>query len=153
MLSKEEYLKKIGKTKDVILPSGLKFTIQIIKGRQLAMEGNSAFFSSIDEANKNKIVQTLTKDQQKEQFKFMDKMICLAVAEPKLSLLPVQEQISIEDLSDEDYYCLVKEVTEFSIGGKGGQPSTFRKDESTDTIRSDGKEVRKATQPDNGQGY
>ena len=149
MLSKEEYLKKTGKTIEVIAPSGTVFTIQTIKGRQLAMEGNPAFFSSIDEANKNKIVPTMTKEQQKEQFKFMDKMICLAVADPKLSLEPIQEKLSIGDLSDEDYYCLVKAVTEFSIGGKDGQSSNFRKDKSPDNIRPDGKEVREVAKPNN----
>ena len=100
MSIKQEYKRKL--IKEVLLPSGFKFKIKSI---------GPLFVSRLMSDNN-----LTTEEIQKGSNKFNSVMLKEAVIDPKLSAEPTddEDELSVEDLTNEDVVFLLKEVISFS---------------------------------------
>lgn len=123
--SVNDYKSKQDNRKLVSLPSGSVFEIKKITGRDYLREGGLGLQSAVDISNpdvsaeKNKILfQKMTDEEKKKSLETTERMVVLAVTNPALSLVQESDKINIKDINDEDFYFLLKEITEFSFGKK-----------------------------------
>jgi len=109
----------------VKLPSDAVFEIKKITGRDYLREGGLGIQSAADFANpdvsteKNKIIfEKMSSEDKKKSIESTERMVVIAVTNPILSMTQEPDKICIKDLTDEDFYFLLKEITEFSFGKK-----------------------------------
>ena len=133
----ESYRSKNVQTKEVTLPSGEVFEIKKITTRDYIQNGGLQLSSASEIAGsseeKNKILWDKMNDgQKKQQLEATSKMIILAVINPPISYVKMDGKLCIEEITDEDYYFLLKEITSFSFGRQDLKP--FRQE--PDTVNS-----------------
>jgi len=155
--------------KEVVLPSGAAFIIRKISSRELVEKGletpvkrsqdiileanNAEAWSRLtDEQKKEQLTKTqerwqnLTAQQKKDQMIFNDQLISLGTVSPKLTAGEASADVlSVHEFDDDDYYALLKEISEFSWGKKVNE--FFRTEPEraqTDAGRS-GQEISPAT--------
>jgi len=143
------YLDKVNPTFDVTLPSGEVFKMRKITARDFIKEGGGALQSTkqiennTDEQNK-KVWNSLTEEQQLKQVEINDKIIVKAVVDPQLKTgKSSKEYLGVDDLSDADYYALLKEVTE--VMSDKESLKSFCDKPTTSTVGHDGETVQSET--------
>jgi len=146
-----EYRKKVSGEKEVSLPSGAVFKIKKITGRDFVKYGMLPLKSTMEIArakNNEEVVNKLTEEERKKQIEAMDRIIVIAVKEPKLSLEKKEGFLCIDELSDEDYYKLVTEITNFSFGGGGENLRPFRNEQNPVVSGQNGDKIWSSASPD-----
>ena len=117
-----DYRAKAGGEKEITLPSGAIFKIRKLTGRDFLQQGNFPIVSTKEIAQAKKDASStwlkMTNEQQREQMATLNRIIVLAVKEPKLSLIKEEGKLGIDELLDIDYYFLIQAITDFSIGGQ-----------------------------------
>lgn len=144
--SAKEYLEKNCQTKKVILPSGSVFEIKTITGRDYLSEINLPIKSSkeisLEDPEKAKeYIRTAPPEKQKEIIEANSRVIIKATINPQLSLIETPGKLCIDKLTDEDYYSLLKEITDFSLGGRENLKS-FRKEPVSNAPGLDGTTIQ-----------
>jgi hypothetical protein len=133
--TKESYLQKANQTKKITLTSGNVFEIRKINSRQLHRDSLSIHLKSYKELSdkttqeKQKILSE--KEGEKtlsDGIRFSEKLICLAVVFPKITLEKNNADLHIDEIVDEDFQELTNHITEFSLGGSRQNLESFRKD-------------------------
>ncbi|MFH8039052.1 MAG: hypothetical protein QXJ14_03515 [Candidatus Aenigmatarchaeota archaeon] len=122
----EEYLQKSRQQQNekvVELPSGAKFLIRKLKARELILAKVSipidTYRNIIYEKDTQKqLITTISPEQQKEIYEFLDTIICLAVKSPKIVKNENEDGLNINEITDEDYNKLVEEILSFSFSNK-----------------------------------
>lgn len=147
-MSKRLYFEKVQTRKEVTLPSGFKIVMRKLTGHDFIREASIPISSIRDIASttskeKSQIIwDRMTDEQKAAQIAANDRMIVAAVVEPKISLASTDDDtLSVRDLSDEDYFAILQELSTFSTGRQDLKP--FRDGESTvdagcssETVRS-----------------
>jgi len=146
--STKDYLEKIRQSKIINLPSGAIFKIKKASVRDFIFKGNLPISSTKDVvASKDKLVeqwQAMSDENKRKSTESMDYMIVKAVDEPKLCIEPEEGKLPVSDIVDEDYYFLLKEVTEFSYG-RGKDTAPFRTEKEPDNAGQNSAEVQGST--------
>jgi len=153
VVNKSEYLAKAGLRKEVVLPSGLTIIIKKITGHDFIRAGNFSLHTThqvlVESKEKNEVIwKKMSDEQKKRQIESNDRMIVQAVVSPKLSVESTDDEVlSVRDLSDEDYFALLKEVGDFSAS-RGQDLKPFREEPNAVDTGLTGEEVRsEAKQP------
>ncbi|MFH1423098.1 MAG: hypothetical protein ABIH42_10355 [Planctomycetota bacterium] len=133
-----EYVLKNAGTKQVTLPSGAVFEIRKISSRAYLQAGGLHLASRVElllskeaQAKREEIAKAQLTDEDKiKQLEVMNNLICMAVINPKISMVKDTSgtSICIDDLRDDDYYALITEITNFSDWGRQDLES-FRKEQ------------------------
>ena len=125
----EDYRKRTQATKLVALPSGAKFEIKKVTGRDFLRQGTIPVQGTRElmesEEHRKAWWDRLSDDQKKKQMETLDKMLSLAVVSPELSTEPREGALLVNELTDDDYYALLSEITTFSFG-RGESFKPFR---------------------------
>jgi hypothetical protein len=115
-----EYFEKVNETKDVELESGYVFKIRKITTRDLINEQlplmSNQDLTNTNEEKKQIIWQEMTKEEKENQMEFNNMLIEKALVEPIMT----REQV--RNIPDADYFVLLNEVTEYSLGGAKTSP-------------------------------
>ena len=152
MTKASEYLEKTGSTKDITLPSGQVFTIRKVTGRMLMKAGIKIPLVSGTEtstsAEKSKILwEKMTDEQRADAVRFNDALVCVTCVSPVVVQKPQEEckegELSIDVLSEEDYYTIIGEASSFMSGGK--DPKSFPEKQPADNTGCDSEAVRSET--------
>jgi len=125
----EDYKKRTHATKVVALPSGARFEIKKVSGRDFLRQGNIPLQGTRElmesEEYRKAWWDKLSDEQKKKQMETLDEILSLAVASPQLSTQPGENALLVSELTDDDYYALLSEITTFSFGG-GERLKPFR---------------------------
>lgn len=142
----QSYLSKVNPIFEITLPSGSIFKLRKITARDFLKEGGACILQSSKQIEKNtseqnkNIWEKLPEDQQLKQMTINDKIIVKAVIEPKLKTGKSSDiYLGVDDLSDEDYYALLKQVTE--VMGDNNSLQTFCKEPTTTSSGCDSKKI------------
>ena len=143
----KDYQSKIDK-KIVELPSGEYFEIKKVTGRDYIRAGGLPVLSVREiagqsEEKQKEIAKKLTTEQQEKYMKVCDEMLVLATVSPALSIKKENDKICVHDLSDNDYYALLEQITSFSFGRQDLKP--FRNEQTASNNRSAGEAIQNAS--------
>ena len=122
----DAYLAKARAQKEVVNPeTGEKFIIRKTTGRDyvksyqgLPIEDTKSV-SGLYNKGKKKEWADLSPAEKKESLKVLDTVLIKALVDPPLTRTNEEGKLSVDDLSDSDYYFLIAEASKYS--GNGGE--------------------------------
>jgi len=124
-ISVEEYLRQTNIIKLVELKSGRTFEIKKIKVRDylleavLPIETSGDIVKLTDEERGKKLLEKMTPEQKAGMKRNNDITLAKATISPPLTVDHEAGKLSVDDLTDDDYYELLTNVMEFSFGQQG----------------------------------
>lgn len=112
--------------KTITPPSGDVYIIRKVHGRELIdiefpllnPEDISSLSEEVQEEKLKLRWEKMTPTDKKKQYEFNNVLIILACMDPKVSQDLKEDLRWINDIDHEDYVYLVREINEFSFGGK-----------------------------------
>lgn len=134
----DDYKKIIQNEKRITLPSGAVFVIRRLNGRDLFTKISFPFQSfsqltetdnSVDKEKAEIMFNKKTAAEKEAMFSAIEKVVVLAVKTPALSLSDEPDKLQINNITDDDYNFLVKEIFDFSLSKINQQGSSFFRDE------------------------
>jgi len=142
-----DYRKMVSGEKEVTLPSGAVFRIRKLRGRDFLKIGGFPIVSTTDIARSKPedIFEKISDEERKKLVEAMDKIIALAVKEPKIGLKKEEGKLCIDELADDDYYFLVNEINDFSMGGGQKNLRPFRNEQTASDSGHSGEKIRDAS--------
>lgn len=140
----QEYLRD--KMKEISLPSNekIKFKIRKINLRNVLVDYQKTLLvtnSSVKKGLSEDIaIKDLTEKQIEAGVNFNNKIIIDSVVYPKITLEKKEDCLCVDDIEDDDFNFLVKEIKSFSYGRQ--DLKSFRDESNADNTGQDGEKIQ-----------